>query len=372
MEHLPDEEVSDEEEGKVKDDVEFVLCHLKLLCDNNEKVYDYVMKWIAFLFQNAGTINNVALLFNSKEGMGKDAFYKLLKNMIGNGYCGNTIKILRDILGDFNVFLARKILCVINELKGAIGYKYSDDIKFQITNTSADIRKMRTDVNENNGAFVRYIFFTNNDFPIKVTADDRRYLVIQTSQPIPTKDYFDRLWQVIENPLVLKKLFEIWTTIDVSKVDWRNDRPMTEYMTDLRENSRDRELSFLIEKVKSAHNDEEKELKITSKDLLEQFRDDCLQNGYEYKTTPIKFGIKMKKYGIVGFSTKRTKAGSMYIFDIQACIHWLLREKHLPQDYLDLEAEPVRLLGGSKEKTNDVDEDLVTDYSPNNPHLPQM
>ena len=57
----------------------------------------------------------------------------------------------------------------------------------------------------------------------------------------------------------------------------------------------------------------------------------------------------MKKYGIVGFSTKRTKSGSMYIFDIQACIQWLMREKHLPEDYLDLEAEPVRLLRGEEE-----------------------
>ena len=52
---------------------------------------------------------------------------------------------------------------------------------------------------------------------------------------------------------------------------------------------------------------DQKEIEISSKDLLEEFRDDCLQNGSEFKTTPIKFGIKLKKYTIDGFVTKKTK-----------------------------------------------------------------
>ena len=91
----------------------------------------------------------MALLFKSEEGMGKDMFYNLLKNMIGGDFCGNTIKVERDVLGDFNSFLTNKVLVVINELKGSVGYKYSDDLKFHITSETADIRRMRTDVKAN-------------------------------------------------------------------------------------------------------------------------------------------------------------------------------------------------------------------------------
>ena len=329
-----------EDAPPIEEDVQFVLDHLKRLCNNDEKVYDYVMKWLGFLFQNPGAKNNVALLFKSEEGMGKDMFYSLLKNMIGGNFCGNTIKVERDVLGDFNSFLTDKVLVVINELKGSVGYKYSDDLKFHITSETADIRKMRTDVKANCESFVRYIFFTNNDFPIKVDVGDRRYLVIQTAEPIPDADYFKRLGSLTADRTLMKALYRVWTDIDLSAVDWRNDRPLTEFMLDMRENSREMELSFLIEKVKNWYCMEKEEVTVPSKELLQAFRTECtLQYGFEVNTTPVKFGIKMKKYAIKGFEAQKTRKGTVYTFKIKECVEWLIQKTHLPANYLELPEE---------------------------------
>jgi hypothetical protein len=250
----------------------------------------------------------------------------------------------RDILGDFNSFLVNKVLVVINELNGKVGFKYSDDLKFHITSDTADIRKMRTDVKANTESFVRYMFFTNNEFPLKVDSGDRRYLVIQTSQPIPDDAYFKRLVKVIKKPSVLQRLFVMWKERDVSTVDWRNDRPLTEYMLDLREISREKELSFLIMKVKEWHADERKEMEVSGKDLFEQFRTDLQQNGCDWVTNNQKFGYKIKNYRIGGFSKGKNNRGVLYTFQITECIRWLIKETYLPADYLSLPEAPRKLL----------------------------
>jgi phage/plasmid-associated DNA primase len=118
-----------------------LLNHIKFLSNNNEEVFDFVQKWLACLLQKPGYKNNVALLFNSKQGAGKDAFYTMLERLIGSKYCGNTSRPERDIFGDFNSFLHNKVLVVMNEFSGKVGFKYSDQLKDLITNLKEPIRK---------------------------------------------------------------------------------------------------------------------------------------------------------------------------------------------------------------------------------------
>ena len=320
---------------------EVLLTHIKLLCNNDEKIFEFVEKWLACLVQKPAFKNNVALLFKSKQGMGKDLFYTMLERMIGSKYCGNTSRPERDIFGDFNSFLHNKLLVVMNEFSGAIGYKYSDKLKDLITNLKEPIRKMRTDVSERDISFAHYMFFTNNEFPIKVERGDRRLFVSEVTQPIPQKEYFDKLVDTIDSPPALRGLYNHLMKIDVSKVDWIRDKPMTEYMNDLLESSTDREMTFLVNKIKQS---DQKEIEISSKDLLEEFRDDCLQNGSEFQTTPIKFGIKLKKYTIDGFVTKKTKKGNVYQFDTKKCIEWMIKQGYIDKNYFSFEDTPVRLM----------------------------
>ena len=338
-----------ESEEKSNGDCQVLLNHIRLLCNNDDRVFDFVEKWLACLLQKPAYKNNVALLFKSKQGMGKDLFYTMLERMIGSKYCGNTSRPERDIFGDFNSFLHNKLLVVMNEFSGAIGFKYSDKLKDLITNLKEPIRKMRTDVSERDISFAHYMFFTNNEFPIKVERGDRRLFVSEVNQPIPPKDYFDRLVDVINKPQALRSLYDHLMSIDISGVDWIRDKPMTEYMNDLLESCTDREMTFLVNKIKQAEAEagleEQKEVEISSKQLLGEFRDDCLQNGYEYKTSPIKCGIKLKKYMIDGFSVKKTKKGNVYIFDTKRCVDWMIKQGYIDKNYYELDNNiPERLL----------------------------
>ena len=136
--------------------------------------------------------------------------YEMLENMIGSQYCGNTREVERDILGTFNSFLENKILVVLNEMKGQVGFKNSDAIKDLITNKKEPVRKMRSEVKQDLKSFCHYMIFTNNEFPIKIEHGDRRFFVIDSSsQKLPVKEYREKLAQNISNTKMLKGLYNI-------------------------------------------------------------------------------------------------------------------------------------------------------------------
>ena len=308
---------------------DILLNHIKLLCNQEEAIYEYVLKWLACLFQKPSTKNNIALCFKSPQGMGKDLFYTMLERMIGDHYCGNTTRIERDIFGDFNKFLENKLLVVMNEMNGKVGYKYSDQLKDLITNIKEPIRKMRTDVSEETKSFAHYVFFTNNDFPIKIETTDRRFVAIDTHQSVPPKSYFDTLVSTINDRTSLRSLYDHLMTIDLSTTDWIRDRPDTEFVQDLKANSQDKELYFLIDRITHLSSVNQSERQFLCKDLLHDFKKECQENGYEYNTTPIKFGIKLKNYHIDGMTKKRTNRGETYIFNIPRCMKWLEDQHHI-------------------------------------------
>ncbi len=328
-------------------DFQFLLNHLLLLSNNDKDAFDFVEKWLACLFQRVGYKNNIALLFKSKQGIGKDLFFCMLENMIGDFYCSNIENAEHHVFGNFNSVLENKVVVCLNELKGAVGFKYDGRIKDMITRTHEPIRKMRTDLKDKVPSFSHYLMFSNTEFPVKVERGDRRFFVSEVKQKIPKKEYFDNLARIVKeetNWNALRMLYDHLLTIDISQVDWKKDRPMTEYMNDLMKNSQSMELNFLIEFIKDAYNGNKKQVVIPSRKLFEKYHDECLSHGFEFKMTPQKFGILVKKCDIEGFEKKRGAGNKQcYSFDVKKCIEYLVRENYISKDFV--EQEPLERLG---------------------------
>jgi hypothetical protein len=215
---------------------------------------------------------------------------------------------------------------------------------------------MRTDVSERDLSFTHYMFFTNNDFPLKVERGDRRLFVSEVTLAVPPKPYFDSLYEAIDNPKALRGLFDHLMAIDISNVDWIKDKPMTEYMQDLLENCAEKEMSFLSEKLRLS---DEEHIEIRSKDLLYEFQDYCCRTNSEYKTTPQKFGIKLKKYKIDGFTAVAKRDGKLYTFDTKKCLTWMISQGYIEKEFFELDEAPKRLM-----KPEGLDEDSPCPYLP--------
>ena len=112
-------------------------------------------------------------------------------------------------------------------------------------------------------------------------------------------------------------------------------------MANLKENSKDKEMLFLIEKIRNSEKDTEQ---IMAKTLLEQFNSFCIESNYEYSTTPNKFGCRISNYRMDGFTKVDRSQGKLYIFDIKKCVKWLITKGELPNDFNSLERAPESLL----------------------------
>ena len=121
----------------------------------------------------------------------------------------------------------------------------------------------------------------------------------------------------------------------LSQMDWNRDRPITEYYQDLKLISMDRELQFLIQIVRNYDDDMKKEVYSSTSELCVDFQ---IKNP-GFNTSPVKFGTKLKKYGIEGLVGKNTKKCKMWTFDIEKCMDWFIRKGHIQID--DLPVEPI-------------------------------
>ena len=96
------------EMSKYKDNYEnnetglnFLLNHIKIICDNDETVKDDVISWIAQMLQFPA-VKTVCLSFVGLQGTGKSSIVRLCEALIGKSKVLETTSPSRDCWGDFN------------------------------------------------------------------------------------------------------------------------------------------------------------------------------------------------------------------------------------------------------------------------------
>ena len=106
---------------------------------------EYLLKWIAFLFQNPEKKPKTALVFQSKEGSGKNEFWGFIGKLMGKATYLETSNAERDIFEKHSLALQGRKLVFINEMNKNIHKNYEDRMKDLIT----DVRSI-------------YVHFTNS------------------------------------------------------------------------------------------------------------------------------------------------------------------------------------------------------------------
>jgi len=212
--------------------IEFFKKHLLLLVDNDQKAMEYVLNFIAHIFQKPYELPGVCLLFRSIEGMGKDGMLEIIQKLLGKEYVAGTSN-LNEVFGDFNGILKHKLILQLNETDSRQGFAFKDALKDQITKTQVRIneKNMKPYTIKN---YARIFIFTNNMNPIDISQSDRRYCVFQASSIKPNTEYFNKLYSILDNNDALYTLFEYLSTIDISNFNIR-ERPITKAYTEMKE-----------------------------------------------------------------------------------------------------------------------------------------
>jgi len=288
---------------------------IKILCGNDESVASYLEAWIAQMIQFP-EIKSICPTLISKQGAGKGTLMNLLSAMIGDTKYFETTHPSRDVWGDFNGRMADTFLINLDELSRKESMECEGQIKGLITNP-------RMTINEKGikqyaiKSFHRFIATTNNEDPIKTSKDDRRNLIISSSNElIGNKIYFD-VWydDLLKDVNAIKTIYEYFKNIPGMKDFGKIPMPQTEYQNDMKDAS----VSPIESWLKSFILDNYYEISVEKhgKDLFDLFIAWCKKCKLEYNLTLQAFGVRMKRLNISGIEKgKHTNKGETKIFKI--------------------------------------------------------
>lgn len=319
----------------IKNDIEnsLIIKHIKNLCNNNDDVFKYVINFLSRKIKLPSELTNTALIFKSNEGVGKDLFFNWFGNKIlGNEYFLNTEK-AELLFGKFTSSLENKILIIVNETSGKDTFNINENIKNAIT-TEFNIIEHKGLKPYKNTNHIGYIFLTNNDNPLKVSVDDRRFCGIECNNKIcNNKDYFTALKKEMDSKEYDRAFYEYLLNVDSDEYDFTNKRPKTEFYSDLQELNKPALINFienfLMENIKKNKN--KNNIEISSSLLYSQYNEYITNFNFKNSITVTKFILDVKK--INGITQKRTATSRNIVFDILETKKYLIEKYKI--DFFD-------------------------------------
>lgn len=177
------------DEAKIK----LVNDHIfNIWCQKDPKLYKYIKQYLAHIIQRPATKMGVAVVLrSSKQGAGKNVILDFIGNhVIGERYYYVLNKV-DDLVGNFNAFLANRLLTVCDEMQNYGGTRQTNDVmKSLVTQKKLNMTRKGLDTTRISD-YNNYFMLTNNDWPVKIEATDRRYLALDCSnEKANNREYF--------------------------------------------------------------------------------------------------------------------------------------------------------------------------------------
>jgi hypothetical protein len=201
------------------------------LCGGDETHFNYFYAYLADIIQNPNVKNPIAFIIKGKQGTGKNIFLNAFGNILGKQHY-ITSSSPKDFFGDYAEGFYHKLLVNMNECEGKDTFDFEGRIKSFITEDTITLnRKFVQPITIANLA--RLVIFTNkaNPIPIDVRTKDRRYVVFETSdkylEPKYTTEFWKSLFKHFNRDDFIACLYDDLNRIDLSKMDWRTQRPIT-------------------------------------------------------------------------------------------------------------------------------------------------
>ena len=194
---------------------------LYTLCGESDEMFKYVECWLADLVQNLFSKKRTAILFKSQEGYGKNMFFQdfLIDQILGCnlGYVAQT---KRAITGNFNAALQGKRLIIGDEICFGGDHETNNILKGLVTNTCINIEPKGID-SYTVPDFAGYIFFSNEEFPLKVSQSNRRYVCCEPITKLPYTFFEEFVNEYIKDNDRCRAYYDYLMDIDLS--GWKMD-----------------------------------------------------------------------------------------------------------------------------------------------------
>ncbi len=150
----------------------------EVICAGDEKSYDYLKKWLAYVVQRPDEVHTAIVLCGG-EGIGKNTFVETFGGLWGKHY--KQLAAMREALSKFNYHHKDAVVISISEAKWADGRDDEGVLKAMVTDPIFVIEGKGKDqlIVKN---FRHFIFSSNNSRPVSVEHDDRRFFYLNVSE----------------------------------------------------------------------------------------------------------------------------------------------------------------------------------------------
>lgn len=179
----------------------------KIICSGNQSHFHFVFKWCARLAQEPHKPGETALVLMGEQGTGKNTFVDALGKIFGGHYL--PLDNIDQLLGKFNFHLKNAVLIHGNEALWGGNRKEGGKLKAIITERNKIIEgKGRDAIIVPN--FTHLIISTNEDWPVHLDNDDRRFFILKVSNKHKEdKTYFKAIHDELEHGGLEAFLFEL-------------------------------------------------------------------------------------------------------------------------------------------------------------------
>ncbi len=177
-----------------------------VICSGNSAFFEYLWSWMSMLVQKPHIIPESAILLMGLQGTGKGFFAKTLGKLLGQHFLH--LDNMARLLGNFNNHMKNAVLVFADESIWEGGKKDIGKLKAMITEETAVIEQKGKDLFTIKN-YRHFIFSSNEDLPVHLDHDDRRFFVLKVSDKHKEDhDYFKAISKELENCGCERLLYE--------------------------------------------------------------------------------------------------------------------------------------------------------------------
>jgi len=171
--------------------------------------------WIASIIQRPNIKTKVApILFSKTHGSGKNTIVEGMIRIFGKSNSG-VVESIEDITKNFNAHLCNKLFIYGDEIN-ANAKKVADKLKQVITRTEQNLEKKNQDAIKVDD-YTNWLFTTNNENCFKIEDGCRRLMMIACLEAKQTKQFYQSVYDEIEDPDLIKQLFKFFASYKQSE-----------------------------------------------------------------------------------------------------------------------------------------------------------
>lgn len=282
---------------------------------NNGELFEYVMNWISYTFQNPDKPAMAALVLRGEKGCGKGTIGTFLMKLWGNH--GLHISNAKHLTHNFNGHLANCCFLFADEAYFGGDKQHEGVLKALITEPVLMIEQKGVDAIQQPN-YLKIMMATNSDWAVPASKDERRYCVLDVSgSRIGDKQYFDDLRYSCERIEVQQQFLHMMLARDIRGFH-PGKIPETAALAEQRAHSLDSVGKWILDSLESGYffgMSEEWESEIRAANMSKSYFAWCdkMKVGEYGRQTETALGRYLAKL----FLKKRVSSGIVYLIGTQ-------------------------------------------------------